>query len=176
LLKAGGFNRAFDASGPNLTIVGSLTPIEPRLPTAGRGNDPFAGIFGRSFVDFRRNCGDVQRNFTVTTTNKAFGHPYRSHMAQLSKQEPNKHRGNSRVARATARTSQHRSWRMRGGCLGSPERKQKSPEAISQITAVCAPIVSSCAFEPCRKVIPLFHRRFRVSYLIQIPKAIRLNV
>ena len=40
---------------------------------------------------------------TVTTTNKASGHPYRSHIAQLSKQEPNKHRGNSRVARATAK-------------------------------------------------------------------------
>jgi hypothetical protein len=39
---------------------------------------------------------------TVTTANKAPGHPYRSHMA-LSKHEANKHRGNSRVARATAK-------------------------------------------------------------------------
>ena len=40
---------------------------------------------------------------TVTTANKAPGHPYRSHVAQLSNLEPNKHRGNSRVARATAK-------------------------------------------------------------------------
>jgi hypothetical protein len=40
---------------------------------------------------------------TVTTANKAPCHPYRSHMAQLSKHEPNKHRGNSKVARATAK-------------------------------------------------------------------------
>jgi hypothetical protein len=40
---------------------------------------------------------------TVTTANKAPSHPYRSHMAQLSKHEGNKHRGNSRVARATAK-------------------------------------------------------------------------
>jgi hypothetical protein len=40
---------------------------------------------------------------TVTTANKAPGHPYRSHMAQLSKHEANKHRGNSRVSRATAK-------------------------------------------------------------------------
>ena len=33
---------------------------------------------------------------TVTTANKAPSHPYRSHMAQLSKHEANKHRGNSR--------------------------------------------------------------------------------
>ena len=40
---------------------------------------------------------------TVTTANKAPGRPYRSHAAQLSKHEANKHRGNSRVARATAK-------------------------------------------------------------------------
>ena len=39
----------------------------------------------------------------TVTANKAPGHPYRSHVAQLSKHEPNKHRGNSRVARATAK-------------------------------------------------------------------------
>ena len=40
---------------------------------------------------------------TVTTANKAPGHPDRSHVAQLSKHEPNKHPGNSRVARATSK-------------------------------------------------------------------------
>jgi hypothetical protein len=40
---------------------------------------------------------------TVTAANKAPGQPYRSHVAQLRKHEPNKHRGNSRVARATAK-------------------------------------------------------------------------
>ena len=39
----------------------------------------------------------------VTKANKAPGHPYRSHLSQLSKHEPNKHRGNSRVARAAAK-------------------------------------------------------------------------
>jgi hypothetical protein len=38
----------------------------------------------------------------VTKANKAPG-PYRSHLSQLSKHEPNKHRGNSRVARAAAK-------------------------------------------------------------------------
>jgi hypothetical protein len=40
---------------------------------------------------------------TATTATKAPGHPYWSHVAQLSNLEPNKHRGNSRVARATAK-------------------------------------------------------------------------
>jgi len=40
---------------------------------------------------------------TVTTANKAPGHPHRSHIAQLSNHEPNKHRGNSGLARATAK-------------------------------------------------------------------------
>jgi hypothetical protein len=55
---------------------------------------------------------------TVTTANKAPGHPDRSHVAQLSKHEPNKHRGNSRVARATAKD------------------KSTSVVSVSQITAV----------------------------------------
>jgi hypothetical protein len=38
------------------------------------------------------------------------------------------------------------------------------------------PSVLGCLVLPTCGVIPLFHRRFRVSYLIQIPKAIRLNV
>jgi hypothetical protein len=40
---------------------------------------------------------------SVTTTNKSKGHPYLSQVAQVSKHEPNKHRANSRVARATAK-------------------------------------------------------------------------
>ena len=40
---------------------------------------------------------------TVTTANKAPDHTHRSHIAQLSKHEPNKHRGNSGVVRATAK-------------------------------------------------------------------------
>ena len=40
---------------------------------------------------------------TVIAANKPPGHPYRSHVAQLSKLEPNKHRDNSRIARATAK-------------------------------------------------------------------------
>jgi hypothetical protein len=37
------------------------------------------------------------------------------------------------------------------------------------------PSVLGCLVLPTRGVIPVFHRRFRVSYLIQIPKAIRLK-
>ena len=40
---------------------------------------------------------------TVTTANKAPSHPHPSHIAQPSKHEPNKHRGNSGLARATAK-------------------------------------------------------------------------
>jgi hypothetical protein len=38
------------------------------------------------------------------------------------------------------------------------------------------PSVSGCLVLPTCGVIPLFHRRFRVSYLIQLPKAMRLKV
>jgi hypothetical protein len=38
------------------------------------------------------------------------------------------------------------------------------------------PPVSGCLVPSTSGVIPLFHRRFRVSYFIQIPKAIRLKV
>ena len=40
---------------------------------------------------------------TVTTANKAPGHPYRSHVVLLSRHEAHKHYGNSKVARATAK-------------------------------------------------------------------------
>jgi hypothetical protein len=36
---------------------------------------------------------------TVTTANKAAGHPFRSHVAQLSKHEPHQLRGNSKIVR-----------------------------------------------------------------------------
>ena len=60
---------------------------------------------------------------TVTTANKAPGHPYRSHMAQLSKHEANKHRGNSRVARATAKHKSTSVVAMLDECLRLPEGK-----------------------------------------------------
>ena len=47
--------------------------------------------------------GDAQRNFNCHYGQQSTRSPYRSHMAQLSKHEANKHRGNSRVARATAK-------------------------------------------------------------------------
>src|SRR6476620_12334890 len=40
---------------------------------------------------------------TVTTANKAPGHPNRSHVVLLSRHEAHKHHGNSKVARATAK-------------------------------------------------------------------------
>jgi hypothetical protein len=40
---------------------------------------------------------------TATIANKAPSHPHRSHTAQQSKHEPNKHRGDSTVTRATAK-------------------------------------------------------------------------
>jgi len=65
---------------------------------------------------------------TVTTANKAPGHPYRSHMAQLSKHEGNKHRGNSRVARATAKD---KSTSVVGGCgKGAWDRRKGSRKAL----------------------------------------------
>jgi hypothetical protein len=39
----------------------------------------------------------------ATAANKPPGHPYRSHVKQLSKHEPNKHRDSSRITRAAAK-------------------------------------------------------------------------
>ena len=75
------------------------------------------GYLAGLFSTFVISAAVLSLILTVTTANKAPGHPYRSHVAQLSKHEPNKHRGNSKFARATARNKQHRSWRMRDGCL-----------------------------------------------------------
>jgi hypothetical protein len=41
---------------------------------------------------------------TVTTTNKAPGHLYRSHVVQLSRHEAHKHHGHSKIVRATAKS------------------------------------------------------------------------
>ena len=93
----------FDAAGPANLLIAVGEKLD-KLVTAGPGNDPLAGIFGKSFFTFVISArAMLSVILTVTTANKAPGHPYRSHMAQLSKHEPNKHRGNSRVARATAK-------------------------------------------------------------------------
>jgi hypothetical protein len=52
----------FGAAGPaNLHIAVGEKLDE--LAKAGPGNDPLAGIFGKSFFSFRHKCGDAQRNF-----------------------------------------------------------------------------------------------------------------
>ena len=61
------------------------------------------GYLASLFSTFVISAAVLSVILTVTTANKAPSHPYRSHVAQLSKHEPNKHRANSRVARATAK-------------------------------------------------------------------------
>jgi hypothetical protein len=61
------------------------------------------GYLASLFLTFVISGVMLSAILTVTAANKAPGHPCRSHAAQLSKHEPNKHRGNSRVARATAK-------------------------------------------------------------------------
>ena len=58
------------------------------------------GYLASLFSTFVISAAMLSVILTVTAANKAPGHPY---VAQLSKHEPNKHRGNSRVARATAK-------------------------------------------------------------------------
>ena len=76
------------------------------------------GYLASLFSTFVISAAVLSVILTVTTANKAPGHPDRSHVAQLSKHEPNKHRGNLRVARATAKD------------------KSTSVVSVSQITAV----------------------------------------
>jgi hypothetical protein len=59
------------------------------------------GYLASLFSTFVISAAMLSVILTVTAANKAPGHPYRSDVAQLSK--PNKHRGNSRIARATAK-------------------------------------------------------------------------
>ena len=59
------------------------------------------GYLASLFSAFVISAAMLSAILTVTA-NKAPG-PNRSHIAQLSKHEPNKHRGNSGVARATAK-------------------------------------------------------------------------
>ena len=59
------------------------------------------GYLASLFSTFVISAAVLSVILTVTTANKAPGHPYRSHVAQLSKHEPNKHRGNSGVAART---------------------------------------------------------------------------
>jgi hypothetical protein len=61
------------------------------------------GYLAGLFSTFVISAAMLSVILTATTANKAPGHPHRSHMAQLSKHEPNRHRGDSRVARATAK-------------------------------------------------------------------------
>jgi hypothetical protein len=61
------------------------------------------GYLAGLFSTFVISAAMLNVVLTATTANKAPGHPYRSDMVQLSKHEPNKHRGNSRVGRATSK-------------------------------------------------------------------------
>jgi hypothetical protein len=59
----------------------------------------------------------------VTKANNPPGHPFRSHPSQVSKHEPNKNRGNSRVARAAARDKSTSIVADAGRFRDSPEKK-----------------------------------------------------
>jgi hypothetical protein len=52
----------FGAAGPANLLIAVGEKLD-KLATAGQGNDPLAGIFGKSFFSFRHKCGDAQRNF-----------------------------------------------------------------------------------------------------------------
>jgi hypothetical protein len=60
------------------------------------------GYLGSLFATFVVSAAVLSAILIVTKTSNAPGHPFRSHLSQLSKHEPNKHRGNPRVARAPA--------------------------------------------------------------------------
>jgi hypothetical protein len=61
------------------------------------------GYLASLFLTFFISGAMLSGILTIAAANKAPGRPYRSHAAQLSKHEPNKHRGSSRVARAPAK-------------------------------------------------------------------------
>jgi hypothetical protein len=61
------------------------------------------GYLAGLFSTFVISAAILSVIFTATTANKAPGHPYRLHMALLSKHEPNKRRFNSIVARAAGK-------------------------------------------------------------------------
>ena len=61
------------------------------------------GYLASLFSTFVISAAVLSVILAVTTTNKAPGHPYRSHVAQLSKNRSNKHHGNSKVASATGK-------------------------------------------------------------------------
>jgi hypothetical protein len=69
----------------------------------GHGNDPVVGISASLLATFVISAAIFSAILTVTTANKAPGHPYRSHVVLLSRHEAYKHHGNSKVARATAK-------------------------------------------------------------------------
>jgi hypothetical protein len=81
------------------------------------------GYLASLFSTFVISAAMLSAILTVTTANKAPGHSYRSHMVQLSKHEPNKHVPTQGSRVRLLRTSQHRSWRMRDGCLRLLEQK-----------------------------------------------------
>jgi hypothetical protein len=61
------------------------------------------GYLASLFSTFVISAAVLSVILAVTTTNKAPGHPYWSHVAQLGKHESNKHRGNSKVASASGK-------------------------------------------------------------------------
>ena len=61
------------------------------------------GYLASLFSTFVVSAAVLSAILIVTKANNTPGHPFRSHPSQLSKHEPNKHRGNSRVARTPAK-------------------------------------------------------------------------
>ena len=61
------------------------------------------GYLASLFATFVVSAAVFSAILIVNKNNNPPGHPFRSHLSQLSKHEPNKHRGSSRVARASAK-------------------------------------------------------------------------
>jgi hypothetical protein len=61
------------------------------------------GYLASLFATFVVSAAVLSAILIVTKTSNAPGHPFQSHLSQLSKHEPNKHGGNSRVARAATK-------------------------------------------------------------------------
>ena len=62
------------------------------------------GYSASLFLTFVISATILSAIVTVTTANKGPGHLYRSHVVLLSRHEVHKHHGNSKIARATAKS------------------------------------------------------------------------
>jgi hypothetical protein len=81
------------------------------------------GYLASLFATFVVSAAVLSAVLFVTKANNTPGHPFRSYPSQLSKHEPNKDRGNSRVARAAAKDKSASIVADAGRLRESPEKK-----------------------------------------------------